>query len=99
LAAQHMIDDELERPRFQQVEAGDEKDLNERPGEAAPIGAQVGQEFPGEIAHRRDDRCQAARGASTGVAASPAGATGVSSTCFATVSMMPCISRPNSTVR
>ncbi len=31
LAAEHIVDDELQRPRLQELEAGDEEDLSERP--------------------------------------------------------------------
>ena len=82
---------------FKQLEAGDEEDLEQRPGEAPAIGAQIGQEFPGEIAHGRV-LVSGARGASTACAAPP-GVDRRQLGCFATVSMMRCISRPNSTVR
>src|SRR6185437_8206114 len=99
LGAKDVIDDELQRPGLQQVEAGDEEDLEQRPGEAPAIGAQIGQELSGELAHARRSPHQAARAAPSGTTAPSAGAKGVSSACFATVSMMPCISLPNSSVR
>ena len=42
-AAQDVVDDHLQRPRFQELEPGDQEDLGQGPGKAPPIGPQIGQ--------------------------------------------------------
>ena len=89
LAAEHIVDDHLQRPRLQELEAGDQEDLRKRPGDPPPIRPQIGQKF------RQQN--QTVRGARIGNGALASGSTGISGVCLATASMMRCISLPKPT--
>src|SRR5690348_11090092 len=88
-AAEHIVDDHLQRPRLQELEAGDQEDLRKRPGDPPPIRPQIGQKF------RQQN--QTVRGALIGNGALASGSTGISGIGLATASMMRCISLRNPT--
>ena len=95
LAAEHIVDDDLQRPRLQELEPGDQKNLRQRPGDPPAMRLQIGQKFR----QHRSGPCGAVRrGIGARTAGSCAtGSTGISRACLATASMMRCISRPKPT--
>ncbi len=89
LAAEHIVNHHLQRPRLEELEPGDQEDLHKRRGDPPPIRPQIGQQF------RQQD--QTVRGAWIGNEAVAAGSTGISGICLATVSMIRCMSLPKPT--
>ena len=77
-ATQHVVNDDLQRPWLQQLEAGDQENLRQRPGDLPAMRLQIGQKFPDHRLSR--GRCrmadvlpQAVRGRPIGSAVRPTG--------------------------